>query len=141
MNTSAAHIPRTRIADDQSAVLRLESGGRVLGAFGDSVHQQQKIQLKSGDRLLLFTDGVTEVRNTSGEEFGEVRLREFLAREHRRSGARLRATTIEKVSEFCGDQFDDDAALMVVQILEPAVSDVRLFMEALRTFVTAFAVC
>ncbi|PYS69336.1 MAG: hypothetical protein DMF73_14915 [Acidobacteria bacterium] len=57
-----------------------------------------------------------EVRNASGEEFGEKRLRELVAREHRRDAARLQSTIMNKVSEFCGDQFDDDAALMVVEV-------------------------
>lgn len=97
-------------------VLRLETGGRVLGAFIDSVYEQQEIKLGSGDRLVLFTDGVTEVRNAAGEEFGEARLRELLARKHRRSAAPLQSTIMNKVSEFCDDQFDDDAALMIVEV-------------------------
>ena len=97
-------------------VLRLEAGGRVLGAFTGSNYEHREIQLSSGDRLVLFTDGVTEVRNASGEEFGEKRLRELVAREHRRDAARLQSTIMNKVSEFCGDQFDDDAALMVVEV-------------------------
>lgn len=54
MGTLAKHIPRTLIADDQPDAL---AALRLL--------------LHSGDRLLLFTDGLTEVRNAAGEEFGE----------------------------------------------------------------------
>ena len=39
---------------------------------------QQEIQLYEGDKLLLFTDGVTEARNADDEEFGEQRLQECL---------------------------------------------------------------
>ena len=97
-------------------VLRLEAGGRVLGVLTDSIYEAKQIELRSGDRLILFTDGVTEVRNASGEEFGEKRLRELLAQEHRRSAGKLQSTIMNKVSEFCGDQFDDDAAMMIVEV-------------------------
>jgi len=97
-------------------VLRLQIGGRVLGAFTDSTYRQDEVQLRSGDRLLLFTDGLTEVRNASGDEFGEVRLAELLVKQQRRSANELQSIIIDAVSEFCGDQFDDDAAMMVVEV-------------------------
>ena len=113
--TNAGHNPPL-LVQSTGHVARLETGGRVLGAFPGPIYEQREIQLGSGDRLVLFTDGVTEVRNASGEEFGEKRLRELLAREHRRNAARLQLTIMNKVREFCGDQFDDDAALMVVEV-------------------------
>ena len=113
--TNAGHNPPLLVRSNGD-VARLEAGGRVLGVLTDSIYEQQQIQLSSGDRLSLFTDGVTEVRNASGEEFGEERLRELLAQERRRSAAELQSTIMNKVSEFCGDQFDDDAALMIVEV-------------------------
>jgi len=113
--TNAGHNPPL-LVQSNGQFSRLEAGGRVLGTFTGSIYEQREIQLGSGDRLVLFTDGVTEVRNASGEEFGEKRLRELFAREHRRDAAQLQSTIMNKVSEFCGDQFDDDAALMVVEV-------------------------
>jgi phosphoserine phosphatase RsbU/P len=95
---------------------RLQTGGRVLGAFTDSRYRQSEVQLRSGDRLLLFTDGLTEVRNASGQEFGEARLGDLLVEQQRRSANELQTIIMERVSEFCGNQFDDDAALMVVEV-------------------------
>ena len=46
----------------------------MLGVFPKWNYEQGEIELASGDRLLLFTDGVAEVRNAAGEEFGEERL-------------------------------------------------------------------
>ncbi len=59
--------------------IRLEDGGPVIGAFADRLTRSAKIKFYSGDKLLLFTDGVTEARNASGEEFGEQRLQECFA--------------------------------------------------------------
>ena len=49
-----------------------------LGVFPDQHYFGGEIQLSSGDTLVFFTDGVTEARNASGEEFGEERLQELL---------------------------------------------------------------
>ena len=113
--TNAGHNPPLLVRSN-GAVLHLKSGGPVLGPFCDSVYEQQEIKLGQGDRLVLFTDGVTEVRNATGEEFGEIRLREFLAHERRTGVAQLQANIMKQVSEFCSDQFDDDAALMIVEV-------------------------
>jgi serine phosphatase RsbU (regulator of sigma subunit) len=63
---------------------------------------------------LLYTDGVTEARNAFGEEFGEERLEECLRSYRGRSAAELRTIILNAVTQFCGDNFDDDAALMIV---------------------------
>jgi phosphoserine phosphatase RsbU/P len=114
--TNAGHNPPLLVRSS-GGLLRLESGGPVLGAFCDSVYGQQEIKLDPGDRLVLFTDGVTEVRNASNEEFGEARLRELLTRERRQSTAKLKSIIMKQVSEFCADRFDDDAALMIVEVI------------------------
>jgi sigma-B regulation protein RsbU (phosphoserine phosphatase) len=88
----------------------------VLGAFPDSTYQQGEIVLQSGDRLVLFTDGITEVRNAAGEEFGEARLRQLLTGEHARSAADLQQLVMDRVTKFCAGHFEDDAALMVVEV-------------------------
>jgi sigma-B regulation protein RsbU (phosphoserine phosphatase) len=63
---------------------------------------------------LIFTDGLTEARNFAGEEFGEQRLSECLLNYSGRSAAELRANILNAVRDFCGNKFDDDAALIVV---------------------------
>jgi phosphoserine phosphatase RsbU/P len=94
--------------------IRLEEGGRVIGAFCDSTFTQQEIQIKDGDKLLLFTDGVTEARNAAGDEFGEQRLRQCLQSYVGRNAAELRTLILDEVTAFCAGNFDDDATLMVL---------------------------
>ena len=71
-------------ADGQAE--RLVSGGPVLGVFQDAVYSQDRLSIKNGDRLVLFTDGITEARSMDDEEFGEDRL-VALATEHRACSA------------------------------------------------------
>ena len=113
--TNAGHNPPLLLSSS-GELLRLETGGRVLGAFADSRYTQTEMQLSSGDRVFLFTDGITEARNAAGEEFGEAKLCELVARAHLRSAAALQRIVMDRVSEFCRNQFDDDAALMIVEI-------------------------
>jgi sigma-B regulation protein RsbU (phosphoserine phosphatase) len=111
--TNAGHNPPFLLRRNGEC-LRLEAGGLVIGGFDDAAYTQQEIQLNEGDKLLLFTDGVTEARNESGEEFGEQRLEERLRSYRGRDAAELRTIILDEVTRFCGDNFDDDAALMVI---------------------------
>ena len=111
--TNAGHNPPI-LMRRKGECIHLEDGGRVIGAFCDSSYTQSEIKFYEGDKLLLFTDGVTEARNAIGEEFGDKRLQECVRAYRGRSAAELRTTILNEVTQFCGDNFDDDAALMVV---------------------------
>ena len=111
--TNAGHNP-PMLMRGRGECVRLDEGGPVIGAFCESSYVQQEIQLHEGDKLLLFTDGVTEARDASGDEFGEHRLQEFLREFRGSNAAELRTQILNSVTQFCGDIFDDDATLMVV---------------------------
>jgi sigma-B regulation protein RsbU (phosphoserine phosphatase) len=111
--TNAGHNPPMLMREDGECI-RLEEGGRVIGAFCDSTFTQQEIQLYEGDKLLLFTDGVTEARNADGEEFGEQRLLDCLRSYAGSNAAELRTLILNDVTAFCHSNFDDDATLMVL---------------------------
>jgi sigma-B regulation protein RsbU (phosphoserine phosphatase) len=111
--TNAGHNPPMLMREDGECI-RLEEGGRVIGAFCDSTFTQQEIQLYEGDKLLLFTDGVTEARNADGEEFGEQRLLDCLRSYAGCNAAELRTLILNDVTAFCHSNFDDDATLMVL---------------------------
>jgi phosphoserine phosphatase RsbU/P len=111
--TNAGHNPPLLVRHGGNCT-RLDEGGRVIGAFPESSYKQDEVRLHSGDRLLLFTDGLTEARNASGEEFGEGRLSECVANYSGRSAAELRTLILNEVKNFCDNSFQDDAALMVL---------------------------
>jgi FixJ family two-component response regulator len=97
-------------------VEKLERGGTVLGPFPDWPYEQGEIALCSGDRILLFTDGVTEVRNPQGEEFSEERLIEWLIESRGLDAGALQQILLSAVTEFSGGNYHDDLTLIVVAV-------------------------
>ena len=59
-------------------IVELKIGGTVIGLFPHMTYQEGSVDLRSGDVLVAFTDGVTEALNAADEEFGEDRLKELL---------------------------------------------------------------
>jgi sigma-B regulation protein RsbU (phosphoserine phosphatase) len=96
--------------------LRLTEGGPVIGVFPDQIYATQEVELRRGDCLALFTDGVTEACDEAGEEFGEERLQELLMNGAKLSAAELRERIIAAVTEFGNGSFCDDVTLMVLKI-------------------------
>jgi phosphoserine phosphatase RsbU/P len=94
----------------------LDQGGAVLGVFPSWNYQDSSVNLKSGDRLLLFTDGITEAEDAQGEEFGVQRVAAFGKAHAASSAAELNKQLLAQVSDFCGAQFQDDATLVVLAV-------------------------
>ncbi len=103
-----------------SAIDRLESTATVLGMFPDWSCSVSEIELRAGDTLLLFTDGVTEAMNESGEEFGEIRLLRALKESRHIPLSALVHDLAAKVLEFSGNHLTDDLTLLVARALVPA---------------------
>lgn len=111
--TNAGHNAPILVRFDGSWC-RLDAGGSVLGIDAGSGFSDAEVALASGDRLLLFTDGVTESTCPTGEEFGENRLL-ALALEHRRLSAEdMHRRVLDALMAFNGGHFEDDMTLIVL---------------------------
>jgi phosphoserine phosphatase RsbU/P len=95
-------------------VRTLDQGGAVLGVFPDWKYEDSSVDLSPGDRLLLFTDGITEAASPQGEEFGMERVAGFAKTNAANSSARMNEQLLAQVTAFCGAQFHDDATLLVL---------------------------
>jgi sigma-B regulation protein RsbU (phosphoserine phosphatase) len=74
--TNAGHLPPILIRGNQT--IRLDVGGTVVGLMPIFSYDQQTVELQPGDLLAMFTDGVTEAEDASGEQFGDERLARLL---------------------------------------------------------------
>ena len=91
-----------------------DSGGAVLGVFPDWKYEDSTIELKSGDRLLLFTDGITEASDANGKEFEETSVAAFAKAHAALSAKDLNSGLLAQVTAFCSGHFQDDATLLVI---------------------------
>jgi sigma-B regulation protein RsbU (phosphoserine phosphatase) len=112
---SAGHNPPFVLHADGSHD-RLCKGGIVLGVFANQAFESGVAQLQSGDRLVLYTDGVTEARNSEDDEFGEERLLRVLQENPARTAAEIQARILQAASEFSHGIWQDDATLLVVAV-------------------------
>jgi sigma-B regulation protein RsbU (phosphoserine phosphatase) len=95
-------------------VQQLTHGGPVLGILSDAVSGEGQVTLESGDRLVMFTDGISEIRNASGVELGDEGVA-GVAVAHRHLGAReLMTAIVSHVREFSSNRFEDDATVIVL---------------------------
>jgi len=98
------------------ALRTLDQGGAVLGVLPAWTYQDSSVDLSSGDRLLLFTDGITEAEGPRGEEFGMEKVAAFAKAHAANSAASMNQQLLAQVTEFCGAQFRDDATLLVLAV-------------------------
>jgi sigma-B regulation protein RsbU (phosphoserine phosphatase) len=94
-------------------VERLDRGGIVLGLTANPEYEQATLALEPGDRLLLFTDGLTEASGASGEEFGEERLIELAIESRNLTAKEIEQRVLGAAAAFC-KKFEDDVTLVVV---------------------------
>jgi sigma-B regulation protein RsbU (phosphoserine phosphatase) len=111
--TTAGHLPPLLVCRDGTHETLCE-GGAVLGVFPDWQYQEGLIELSPGDRICLFTDGITEATSANGEEFGEMGVLQVAIRESASSADELRDRLLSEVKQFCHSQFHDDATLLLI---------------------------
>lgn len=74
--------PTPMLVRKDGAVELLEAGGTIIGLGGLTEFDEAEVHVRPGDRLFVYTDGVTEFANPAEEMFGEERLRGLLLAGH-----------------------------------------------------------
>jgi sigma-B regulation protein RsbU (phosphoserine phosphatase) len=93
---------------------QLASGGLPLGIMPNADFREGRTQLHPGDVLVIYSDGVSEATNPSGEEFGPTRLYEVVARNLEGSAAGIRDRIESALTKFCqGTPAADDITLVI----------------------------
>jgi serine phosphatase RsbU (regulator of sigma subunit) len=113
---NAGHNPPILVRS-HGAATELNAAGAVLGQFPDWVYEQSEVQLKRGDNLLLFTDGLVEACDQDDEPLGESGLARIARENSGRTAAELRDNLMQGASEHCSGHFQDDASLVVLRAL------------------------
>jgi phosphoserine phosphatase RsbU/P len=118
--TNAGHNPPLLFCNgkrDREDVKKLFVGGTVLGVFCDIEFEEEEIELRSGDTLVAFTDGVIEARNPHGEEFGEDRLIDVLMENAGLPAAELEKRILRAVEDWTAEaEQEDDLTLLILKV-------------------------
>ena len=84
--------------------------------MSEAEFREGRTQLRPGDVLVIYSDGVSEAVNPSGEEFGPTRLYEVVARNLDASASGIRDRIESAVTKFCqGTPAADDITLVIVK--------------------------
>jgi len=96
----------------------LSEGGLILGVMGDAAYQEGTVSLAPGDMLFLYTDGITEAKNSLDEEFGVERLTRLLLDTRRLPPDDLLDIIFEEANRFSAGGLlqQDDTTLLVLKL-------------------------
>jgi len=112
---NAGHNPPVLIRADGTVEL-LTEGGMVLGLFETVPYAEGVAELRSGDTLLVYSDGVTETYNPAGEEFGESRLMALAVARRALGAEALQAAILAELERYAeGVRANDDRTLIVLK--------------------------
>jgi sigma-B regulation protein RsbU (phosphoserine phosphatase) len=113
---NAGHDPPMLFRGDR--VIRLDTGGMIVGWRPEVTYTAQTLELEPGDLLLAFTDGISEARNAQEQEWGEARLvAAASAARHLPAGELLRHILAEVDAFAAGAPQFDDMTLVVARVL------------------------
>jgi serine phosphatase RsbU (regulator of sigma subunit) len=104
------------LARADGTVVRLAEGGPAISRLFRDPYEERELALRPGDRLVLFTDGVSEAMDGKGELFGEQRIEELAAGARHLDAHELQKTIVEASTQFSGGEIEDDVTLVVVGV-------------------------
>jgi len=115
---NAGHPPFL-IGRGKASVDTAGAHGGVLGLFPDWDYTNATLDLRTGDRILLFTDGVLEAQNARGEFLDEAPVKAWLTSDLDQDAASLADSVLRRLRAWRGtDTFDDDVTFVVARILD-----------------------
>jgi phosphoserine phosphatase RsbU/P len=112
--TNAGHLQPVLFRD--GTVTQLDVSGLMVGAFPFATYEESKLELRSGDLLVCYTDGITEPENEYGEMFGEERLIELVSKHAERDDKRVIEVVMDAVRQWTGSpELSDDMTVLLAR--------------------------
>ena len=99
------------------ACVELDAEGLILGIKKDVDFEEKTIRLQKDDLLVIYTDGITEAQNESGELFGAERLCALIQEVHMEEANAVMERILSEVTIFCNsNSLEDDISLIVMKV-------------------------
>lgn len=111
------HPPQYLYRRKDSSVKGLMPQTSLLGLpLDDDEVYEEALEIGTKDKLVLFTDGITEVIGSSGKEYGEKGVEDFLKKNYALSAKSFNAKLMEELNAFKKDAFQDDICMMTIGV-------------------------
>ncbi len=113
--SSAGHPPPV-LLHGRGAYELLERGGPIIGLGGMAPFEEEKVKLAPGDKLVIYTDGITECQNKQGIFFGAERFYQLLEDLKSLPITQIMEKITTAVTDFLGErQPQDDITLLGIE--------------------------
>jgi phosphoserine phosphatase RsbU/P len=115
---AGAGHPPLFLASRSNGVRQIEENGLMLGLFPEAEYTAIEIPLSTGDRCLLYTDGILEAMSAAQQEFGKARLEQSLETHRNLSAAPFTSALLDEISRWSGHaagrRQEDDITLVAL---------------------------
>jgi serine phosphatase RsbU (regulator of sigma subunit) len=116
----AGHCPMIHISGESSTMVR--PTGLGLGLTHEAIFEysteETTVKLQKGDICIFYTDGLSESRNTEGEEFGHDRLVDVALHNRKNPAESIKNSILQEIRNYTGNSsYGDDMTLVVVKII------------------------
>jgi sigma-B regulation protein RsbU (phosphoserine phosphatase) len=132
--SAAGHPPLLRWS--QGKLESIQSNGLIFGVVPECEYPVREISIATGDRFLLYTDGIIEPENAKGESFGDRRLEEVVSESQSSTPSELSDRLLSELRQWqpASAAQQDDITLLIIDVL-PKKSDAREQTEAAPSLV------
>ncbi len=115
---SAGHNKPLLFREGEIACIELDAEGLILGVRKTVDFEDKSILMLAGDILLLYTDGITEAQNASGDFFGIGRLCKIISENHTEPPHKIIDSVLESMTVFCQSRpLQDDISMVVIKVM------------------------
>lgn len=112
---NAGHEPPFQLTT-KGELIKLETGGLLLGVFGESAYERGSTTLSPGDLVVMYTDGLTEAMDPEKNQFGVERIKPAMEKNRDRSAHEVLDALLDEVEAFTkGAEQSDDLTLLVLK--------------------------
>ncbi|MGB5106296.1 MAG: GAF domain-containing SpoIIE family protein phosphatase [Candidatus Zixiibacteriota bacterium] len=117
---NAGHLPPLHFRKSDGIVTEWRTGGTLIGQFPEFNYRSETVPVGCGDKVLFYTDGVSESENVDNELFGRARVQDFITRNHAMNNLVFTKELLREVEDFRAGNTSsqiDDTTVLVVEIL------------------------
>jgi serine phosphatase RsbU (regulator of sigma subunit)/anti-sigma regulatory factor (Ser/Thr protein kinase) len=113
--SKAGHNPPILYRKATNEIIFLDTEGTYLGTFDDGGYIEKNISINNGDKLIMYTDGITEIRNQERKMFSKERLANLIKEHNNLNDENLLNVLIKEAEIFGGSkEFSDDITLVII---------------------------